>query len=283
MKFSHPKADCFTPDGSDPQAALARTTHLCVIAHQDDIEINAYPAVAECYGHADRFLTGVTVTNGAGSSRAGPFAEYTDEQMQAVRAEEQREAARIGKYNLQIQLGHPSSAVKAAGDPNVLTDLTAIFSACRPQVVYLHQPLDKHDTHVAVLLRCIEAIRTLPCDQRPTKVLGVEAWRGLDWLLDDEKIALDCSAHPELKLPIMQVFASQIAGGKRYDIAAIGRRQANATFHTAHATDQFTEVAWGIDLTPLVTDDTLSVSEFAQARVDRLRDDVTARIRKLSV
>ena len=27
-----------------PEAALARTTHLCVIAHQDDIEINAYPA-----------------------------------------------------------------------------------------------------------------------------------------------------------------------------------------------------------------------------------------------
>ncbi len=282
MKLTHPHADIYTPDGSDPDIALARTTHLCVLAHQDDIEINAYPAVAECYGAADRFLTGVTVTNGAGSSRTGPFANHTDEQMQAVRAEEQREAARLGQYNLQLQLGYASADVKKAGHPDVSADLSAIFSACRPQVVYLHQPLDKHDTHVAVMLRSLEAIRALPLDQRPTKVLGVEAWRGLDWLLDDEKIALDCSAHPELALKLMQVFASQIAGGKRYDTAAIGRRQSNATFHTAHATDEFTEVAWAIDLTPLVVDNKLSVAEFAEARMNRLRADVTSRLTKLS-
>lgn len=282
MKFSHPQSDVYVPDGGDADIALARTTHLCVLAHQDDIEINAYPAVADCYGRKDRFLTGVTVTNGAGSSRTGPFANYTDEQMQVVRAEEQREAARLGKYNLQIQLGYPSADVKQPGHAGVRADLATIFSACRPQVVYLHQPLDKHDTHVAVLLRCLDAIRALPANQRPPRVLGIEAWRGLDWLMDDEKIALDCSAHPALKLPIMQIFASQIAGGKRYDIAAIGRRQANATFHTAHASDQFTEVAWAIDLTPLVKNDSLSVAEFAQARVDRLRDDVATRLAKLS-
>ena len=70
MKFSRPDADIYVPDGDDADKALARTTHLCVIAHQDDIEINAYPAVAECYGKADKFFTGVTVTNGAGSPRA---------------------------------------------------------------------------------------------------------------------------------------------------------------------------------------------------------------------
>lgn len=282
MKFSHPQADVYVPDGGDADAALARTTHLCVIAHQDDIEINAYPAVTECYGHADRFLTGVTVTNGAGSSRTGPFADYTDEQMQTVRREEQREAARLGQYNLQIQLAHPSADVKPPGHAGVKADLTAIFAACRPQVVYLHQPLDKHDTHVAVLLRCLEAIRALPREQRPPRVLGIEAWRGLDWLMDDEKIALDASAHPELKLPIMQVFASQIAGGKRYDVAALGRRQANATFHTSHASDAFTEVCWALDLTPLAHDDALSVADFAAARIARLHDDVTKRIAKLS-
>ena len=282
MKFSHPKADVYVPNGSDPDAALARTTHLCVLAHQDDIEINAYPAVTECHGRPGRFLTGVTVTNGAGSSRTGPFAHYTDEQMQDVRREEQREAARLGKYNLQIQLAHPSADVKQPGHAGVKSDLAAIFSACRPQVVYLHQPLDKHDTHVAVLMRCLEAIRALPRDQRPPRVLGVEAWRGLDWLMDDEKIALDASGCPELKLPIMQVFASQIAGGKRYDVAAMGRRQANATFHTSHASDAFAEVCWAIDLTPLAHDDNLSVADFAAARIARLRDDALSRIAKLS-
>ena len=282
MKFSRPDADVFTPDGSDPAKALARTTHLCVIAHQDDIEINAYPAIAECYGRADRFFTGVVVTNGAGSPRTGRYANHTDAQMQGVRREEQREAARIGKYNLQLQLAHPSADVKEPGNAAVLADLRAIFSACSPEVVYLHQPADKHDTHVAVLLRCLEALRTLPKASRPKRVLGVEAWRGLDWLMDAEKIPLDCSAHPELALKLMQVFDSQIAGGKRYDIAAIGRRQANATFHSSHATDKFTDVAWAMDLTPLVADEKLSVSDFALATIDRLRADVAARLAKLA-
>ncbi|MEO6875886.1 MAG: PIG-L family deacetylase [Opitutaceae bacterium] len=282
MKFSRPDVDVFTPDGSDPAKALARTTHLCIIAHQDDIEINAYPAVAECYGRADRFFTGVTVTNGAGSPRAGSYAAMTDAQMQGVRREEQRAAARLGKYNLQLQLGHPSADVKKSGQVGVLADLTAIFSACRPTVVYLHQPADKHDTHVAVLLRCLEAMRSLPRTQRPERVVGVEAWRGLDWLMDNEKVPLDCAGNPDLALALIQVFESQIAGGKRYDLAAIGRRQANATFHTSHATDKFTEIAWAMDLTPLVADEKLSVEDFTLGSIDRLRADVAARIAKLS-
>ena len=282
MNFSRPDADVFVPDGTPPGQALARTTHLCVIAHQDDIEINAYPAVTDCYGRPDHFLTGVVVTNGAGSSRSGPFANFTDEQMKQVRIEEQREAARLGKYNLQVQLGHPSADVKKPDHAGVQADLRAIFSACRPQVVYLHQPLDKHDTHVAVCLRCLEALRALPPAQRPVRVLGIEAWRGLEWLLDKDKIALDCSAQPELALQLMQVFASQIAGGKRYATAALGRRQANATFHTAHATDQFTSIAWAVDLTPLVADEKLSVEAFALAQIDRVHAEVAARLRKLS-
>jgi LmbE family N-acetylglucosaminyl deacetylase len=282
MKFSRPEADVFVPNGDDPAVALARTTHLCVIAHQDDIEINAYTSVAECYGRADRFFTGVVVTNGAGSARSGPFATYTDEQMKAVRIEEQRAAARLGKYNLQLQLAHPSADMKHPGHAGVQADLKAIFAACRPEVVYLHQPLDKHDTHVAVLLRCLEALRSLPPGDRPKRVLGIEAWRGLDWLMDDAKVPLDCSAHPELALPLMQVFVSQIAGGKRYDLAAIGRRQANATFFASHATDQFTSVAWALDLTPLVADDKLSVADFALRQIADLGADVAVRLAKLS-
>lgn len=284
MKFSRADADVFVPEPAtvSPEAALARTTHLCVIAHQDDIEINAYPGVAECYGRSDRFFTGVVVTNGAGSPRTGVYAKHTDAEMQAVRREEQRTAARIGKYNLQIQLAHPSADVKTSGNAGVRSDLAAIFQGCRPEVVYLHQPMDKHDTHIGVLLRCIEALRTLPAAQRPKRVLGVEAWRGLDWLGDTEKVPLDSSAHPALATKLIQVFDSQVAGGKRYDIAALGRWQANATFHTSHATDKFTAVSWAIDLTPLLVDDTLSVEQFALGAVDRFRADVKARLGKLA-
>ena len=47
MKLHNQHADVFVPDGSDPDAALARTTHLCVSAHQDDIEIMAYHGIVE--------------------------------------------------------------------------------------------------------------------------------------------------------------------------------------------------------------------------------------------
>ena len=281
MKFSRADADIFLPRGGDATAALARTTHLCVIAHQDDIEINAYPAVVDCYGRADRFFTGVVMTNGAGSARTGKFAHVTDAEMQGIRREEQREAARLGAYNLQLQLGHPSADVKQAVHAGVAADLTAIFGACRPQVVYLHQPADKHDTHVACFLRCIGALRALPRERRPARVIGVEGWRNLDWLADDEKVAMDASANPELAEKLIAVFASQIAGGKRYDLAAMGRRLANATFFASHATDTTDALSFAMDLTPLVADDTLSVADFTLRHIDRLRADVAARIEKL--
>ncbi len=280
MKFSRPEADVFLPAGGDAAQALARTTHLCVIAHQDDIEINAYPAVSECLGRADRFFTGVVMTNGAGSARTGKFAHVTDAQMQVIRRDEQRAAAVLGNYNLQLQLAHPSSDVKQAGHAGVTADLAAIFGGCRPEVVYLHQPADKHDTHVACFLRCIEALRALPRDRRPARVLGVEGWRDLDWLADNEKVAMDASANPELAAKLVGVFESQIAGGKRYDLAAMGRRLANATFFNSHATDQTNAISLAMDLTPLVRDDTLSVREFALGHIDRLRVDVAGRIAK---
>lgn len=280
MKFSRPEADVFLPAGGDAARALARTTHLCVIAHQDDIEINAYPAVSECLGRADRFFTGVVMTNGAGSARTGKFADVTDAQMQVIRRDEQRAAAVLGNYNLQLQLAHPSSDVKQAGHAGVTADLAAIFGGCRPEVVYLHQPADKHDTHVACFLRCIEALRALPRDRRPARVLGVEGWRDLDWLADNEKVAMDASANPELAAKLVGVFESQIAGGKRYDLAAMGRRLANATFFNSHATDQTNAISLAMDLTSLVRDDTLSVREFALGHIDRLRADVAGRIEK---
>ena len=280
MKFSRSEADVFLPAGGDAAQALARTTHLCVIAHQDDIEINAYPAVTECLGRADRFFTGVVMTNGAGSARTGKFAHVTDAEMQVIRRDEQRSAAVLGNYNLQLQLAHPSSDVKQAGHAGVTADLAAIFGGCRPEVVYLHQPVDKHDTHVACFLRCIEALRALPRDRRPARVLGVEGWRDLDWLADNEKVAMDASANPELAAKLVGVFESQIAGGKRYDLAAMGRRLANATFFNSHATDQTNAISLAMDLTPLVRDETLSVREFALGHIDRLRADVAGRIEK---
>ena len=288
MKFSRADADVYLPlksKGLSPDEALRRTTHLCVIAHQDDIEINAYAAVAECYERPDRFFTGVVMTNGAGSARTGRFATTTDLEMQAIRREEQRRAADVGKYNLQIQLGHPSSDVKQPAHAGVRADLATIFGGCSGalQTVYLHQPADKHDTHVACFLRCIEAMRALPRERRPRRVLGVEGWRDLDWLADAEKVPMDVSANPALAEQLIAIFESQIAGGKRYDRAALGRRVANATFHASHSTDTSESISWAMDLSSLVADESLSPLDFALKHVDRLRSDVATRLKRMGV
>lgn len=283
MKLSHSRADIFAPNGEPAGAALARVTHLCVAAHQDDIEILAFDGICDCLDQpGKKAFGGVVVTSGAGSPRTGSYSHYTDEQMQSVRREEQRQAARLGRYAIQLQLAHPSADVKTPGHAGVAADLAAIFAGCTPEVVYLHQPADKHDTHVAVFLRCIEALRALPPEKRPKRVVGGEVWRDLDWLVDTDKVALNSGRRPELAAKLLEVFDSQVTGGKRYDLAALGRRLAHATFHTSHSTDMFTGITWAMDLTPLVADLSLDVTAFTLGHVDRLKADIAGRLAKFT-
>jgi LmbE family N-acetylglucosaminyl deacetylase len=283
VNFSQPAADTFVPSGQSLTKALARTTHLCLAAHQDDIEIMAHQAIAACYGKRSAGFTGVVVTDGAGSPRSGRFAKFSDERMKAERRAEQRRAAKLGQYAAVIQLAHPSAVVKDAKDARVSADLAVILKSCgRLDTVYLHNPADKHDTHVAVFLRCLDALRSLPKSKRPKRVLGCEVWRNLDWLVDTDKVLLDDSARPALAAKLIGAFQSQIAGGKRYDLAIAGRRLANATFHTSHATDAANAVTWAMDLTPLIKDDRLSVERFTLSHLDRLRADVQARLRRFA-
>ena len=281
FSLSHPDADvCVTEPNLSPEEALGRTTHLCIAAHQDDIEIMAYHGIVECYGRSDRWFSGVVVTNGAGSPRSGIYANHTDAEMQAVRRREQRKAAQVGDYSIQLQLAHPSSAVKDPRNQAVRSDLTTILALAKAEVVYLHQPADKHDTHVAVLAHALAALRALPAAAKPKRVLGCEVWRDLDWLLDSDKVALDVSPHPNLAGALLGVFDSQITGGKRYDLATAGRRLANATYRASHATDQSPSLTWALDLTPLISDPARSVRDYTRQLIERMRHDVDERLAK---
>ena len=279
MNLHQPNADLYIPDGLSPEAALARTTHLGIGAHQDDLEFMAFHGILAGYGRNDQGFTGVTCTNGAGSARAGVFAEYTDEQMQQVRREEQREAARIGQYAAMIQLDYPSAAIKASPAPHPEADLLTILRATRPRVVYTHNPADKHETHIGVLTATLRALRQLPPGERPEQLLGCEVWRDLDWLCDADKTLLDVSGHDELAQNLNAIFASQIAGGKRYDLAIQGRRRANATFFQSHSIDTCDSLCFALDLTPLLHDDTLTLAEFITPFLNRFRDDVLTTLR----
>ena len=276
----NPLARIVAPDGKTGLAAISRTTHLGIGAHQDDLEFMAFHGILACYERTDRWFGGVTITDGRGSSRAGQFKDWTDDQIAAERIREQEAAAVIGQYSFIAQLGFGSAAVRDSHQTMVREDLRRILEAARPEVVYLHNLADKHDTHVGCALRCLEAIRQLPKADRPRQVFGCEVWRDLDWLVDDEKTPMPISARPELARALNEVFATQIAGGKRYDLAVLGRRTANATFSNAHSTDQESAMQWAMDLTPLVQDDSLDPLAYTVGFIDRLKADVSARIRK---
>ncbi len=282
MQFFKSNADVFIPDSQEQPRALARTTDLGITAHQDDIEIAMYSAIADCYGQSDKWFTGVVVTDGAGSPRSGIYADYTDDEMKAVRHQEQRKAAFIGEYAAMIQLMYASSEVKDSGNDSVVADIKAILESTKPENVYVHNPADKHDTHVATMLRTITAIRQLPKEDRPKRLLGCEVWRALDWMMDDEKVALDVDRYPNVAASVLGVFDSQISGGKRYDLASIGRRLANATYYASHATDESEGLTYAIDLTPLVVDDELDIAEYVLGFIDSFRDDVSNKISQWS-
>ena len=279
MQFHHPTADFFVPDNVAPDEALKRTTHMCISAHQDDIEIMAYHGVAECFGLPGRWFTGVVVTNGAGSPRSGIYGDYTDAQMQKVRVLEQRKAAYVGEYGCQIQLAFSSGEVKDARNSAVVADLKQILLAAKPEYVYLHNLADKHDTHVSVTLRALAALRALPKEDRPHKVYGCEVWRDLDWMIDDDKQMLPASARTNIAASLVGVFDSQVTGGKRYDLATAGRRLANATYFAPHGTDEESALNFAMDLTPLVEDPSLDIVSYVLSFVERFRSDVEKRVK----
>ena len=272
----------FVPDGTPVQEALARTTHLAVSAHQDDTEIMAYDGISRCFGKNDSWFTAVILTDGAGSPRSGPYRDHTDEQMRRIREQEQIKAAVVGGYSALVMLGHPSSEVKDPSSTTVISELKEIIRAAKPQVIYTHNPADRHMTHVAAALRVIGALRELPDDLLPDKLYGCEVWRSLDWVCDKEKVVFDVSGHPNISAALLGVFDSQIAGGKRYDLAAAGRRMANATFLEHDVADASDALSFAIDLTPLVTDRSLDICGYVTAFIERFRQDVARNISILS-
>lgn len=278
MKLNQSNAGIFIPDQKPEDEAFQRVTHLGIGAHQDDLEFMAFHGILTCFSQEDKWFGGVTCTNGAGSARSGPYAGASSETLMKVRRKEQNAAAVIGAYSVMVQLDYPSNLVKGPANRDLKDDLKQILQATQPEIVYTHNPADKHDTHIGVTIAALQAMRELPKDQRPKQVIGCEVWRDLDWLPDSHKVLMDVSGHDSFAASLNAVFDSQIAGGKRYDLATLGRRSANATFFDSHSTDQATQLIFGMDLTPLVTDETIDIAEYTCAFIARFQDDVRYKI-----
>lgn len=278
MKLSHPHAEIFVPDNRALPEALARTTHLGIGAHPDDLEFMTWHAILQCFQVPDRAFTGITVTDGRGSARVQEYAGYSDEEMRAVRLKEQKRAAMTGDYAALVCLDYTSAELR--GPSSLADDLARLLEATRPREVYTHNLADKHDTHICVALAVLEGLRR--SSHRPEKLYGCEVWRGLDWMLDEDKVAFDVSAHENLTMALMGVYDSQIAGGKRYDLATQGRKRSNATYHQSHAADRATCLEFAMDMSDFLEHPELDPVVYVTGYLDRFREDVRERLRRLS-
>ena len=218
---------------------------------------------------------------GAAPPRDNLYKEYTDEEMRIVRFKEQKKAAVVGEYAAQVMLDFPSRSIKDASRPESVTDITALLQATRPKYVFTHNLADKHDTHVAVACRVISAIRSLPATERPQKLYGCEVWRDLDWMVDEDKAAFDLTGHENLQAALLGVFDSQICGGKRYGLASMGRRCANATYFASHGLDLTLGLSYGMDLSLLIADTSKDTAEFVLEHIRHFASDVKSRLERL--
>lgn len=273
------QARVFIPDKLPVLAALDRTTRMAIAAHADDLEFMAFHAIADCYGREDQWFTGLIVTQGTGEPRSD---RYSDADIRSMRQKEQEKAARMGEYGALIQLQLPKARVMDRQDRLLADDLATLLVRCRPQILCTHSPADRHETHVAVALRTIEALRNLDPAFWPQEFYGCEVWGSLDWLAGADKVSFDAGRYPELSRDLLAVFTSQLEGGKAYDRAVAGRWAANATFSNPHEADAHEAVIYGMDLRPLLDDVTLDVGLFVKNRIDRFAAEVLARLAKLS-
>jgi LmbE family N-acetylglucosaminyl deacetylase len=248
-------------------------THMAIGTHPDDIELLGMHGIQTCYEHPTYAFAGVVVADGAGSPRTGIYANVSDIEMIKIRHKEQQKAAQLGKYAVLAQLGYPSSVIKTI--PEVLIQhLYDLLEAIQPHTLYLHNPLDKHASHSAVLEACIEALRRLPAEKQPKECFGVEVWRSLDFVPERLRISLPTDRIPDLSKQLIDVFESQIAGGKNYALGFVGRGLANATFSETHQVDTSKNISFAVNLLPLLHHPHLSLQSFALQLIDEFKEEV---------
>ena len=291
-----PGMQVYVPDGMAVADALARTTDLGVVAHPDDVELAMPGPVLACRDNPQRWFTAVVCTDGAGSVRPPDMVDDDEAAFVAVRAAEQRAAADAGGLSAVIMLGLPSAAV-CAPDARGATDATGapdgtnaadrtdfvhtlahIAAAAGAVTVHTHNLADAHRTHVAVATAVVSALRSLGPESGVEQLLGWEGWRDLDWLHPDAKVTADLTGHGEHAVALARHHASQM-GLKRYDLAAQGRRRANATFGDPTTADTASEVAVAMDLTAML-DPATDPAAVVLAAIDHFRNDVAGMLHR---
>jgi LmbE family N-acetylglucosaminyl deacetylase len=256
---------------------LSRTTHLCIAAHYDDVEIMAFNGIWECYESNTNFFTAVIVTDGLGGEKNGIYKNFTDEEFINTRKEEQKKAAHLGKYNAVIFLEYSSLSTKDINFIPIDNDLSHIIDITKPHTIYTHSPFDFHITHLAVVSRVIGVLSNLKERYICQKIIGCEVWGSLDWLPQERKILLDVSQNINLQSNLIKVFDSQISRGKDFAAATLARRKANATFQKTMKEDSYKGITLAVLLNDTVVKN-ISLEDFVDSVFREYAQETSSRL-----
>ncbi|MDR2047329.1 MAG: PIG-L family deacetylase [Clostridiales bacterium] len=277
MTFTNRSAEIYIPEN----AKKANKIYLAIAAHPDDIEIMAADGILKSFYGSDNGFVAVVTADGGGSARDGRYKDFSDEDMMKIRRAEQKKAAVVGEYSTLYLLNYQSSVIKSPQNISIIEDYVKILKKHKPAVVYTHNLLDKHETHLGVVVKAVQALRALPKSERPPYFYGCEVWRNLDWLPDDEKVRFNLSSGENLQSALLGVFDSQISGGKRYDLATQGRRLSNATYSESHSVDVTRGMSYALDLTPLINDPAVDIADFALSKIDAFKKEAVEKLKKV--
>ncbi len=276
MKFVNPSASVhhITSSGNplSGENPILPSRILGVGAHQDDLEFMCFNAISD--GREAGGFSGVILTNGSGSTRNPEHEPLSPEKYSLVRNREQIKAANIGGYRQIIQLNHPSVDVKMANPKEAIQEMFEILTEMRPQIIYTHNPFDKHLSHIATLNVVVKAILEMPLIDRPKQLFGCEVWRGLDWLPSKFKLVWPIDDSGALRDQLTQCFPSQSGRSKNYAQAIKGRRQCNATFLDGYQKDQFQHAEYGIDLGVLIGEKPKSLASFCEEVLEEFQQEI---------
>lgn len=270
MNYSLPESQIYFDEGQfkDLQESLQKSTHLGVGAHPDDLEVMAHHGIIECLNSETKHFFGVTCTTGSGSHKSGPFADMSDEEFVGQRVSEQMKSAKLGKMAGCLLLGFESAEIKSSLNQKMVDQLSEILEFGQPEIIYTHNPFDKHKTHVGVTLHLVKALQKI--NFKPKHFFGCEVWRGLDWVEDGQKKILEIK-DSELVKSLVGCHHSQLVD-KDYGEATIGRMKSNATFFDSSKGDDVKLQLFAIDLLPLLNG--LDIQTFTNQYLDGFSRDV---------
>ena len=234
--------------------------YLGIVAHFDDLELCCLPAIKQCYKNKDDQFYGLICTCNS---------DYH------IRWKEQVKAAKFGKYEAVHSFSYDSSILKIDNQPKqelLKAQLLNSINTIKPDVIWTHNPFDKHRTHQIISNYVIEAVR----NRDPYKLYGFfggEVWRDLDWISDYRKKRFVIDGFEKKALKLIKYFKSQLNKGRRFDEAFLGRLRANATFGKSGQEDEARYVYHAMDLMPINSKST-KVNDYLKTFIDELKQDI---------